>query len=303
MPRKSWVAAALTVLAVTVSTTSCATGPDPAAGRARAVPAAHQPAPRQTSPEATGTGVLVPGYLQAATQQDSTEQNLLQQNEVMESVAAYANSLIALPQDVAVNAESCEEPNAWWDKEQQSITLCYGYLGVYRGLFQQQNTSGTQAQQTRATDDDLIGFSNSVVLHELGHALIDLYKLPVTGKEEDAADQLAALLLSLDTLHQEYAASAIQAWEAAWAAAEQGVTLDELADEHALSAQRYYNAICWLYGSDPTAYQGVVQSEDNPEAPLPAARAARCPDEFKQLAESWTTLLGPYLKTGTSTSP
>jgi Putative metallopeptidase len=35
----------------------------------------------------------------------------------------------------------------------------------------------------------------SVLLHELGRALIHPLDLPVTGREEDAADQLSSLLL------------------------------------------------------------------------------------------------------------
>ena len=33
-----------------------------------------------------------------------------------------------------------------------------------------------------------------VFLHEIGHALMDAYKLPVTGSEEDAADRCAAFI-------------------------------------------------------------------------------------------------------------
>src|SRR5436305_8681180 len=33
------------------------------------------------------------------------------------------------------------------------------------------------------------------LFHETGHALIDLYKLPVAGKPEEAADQVATLVL------------------------------------------------------------------------------------------------------------
>ena len=33
-------------------------------------------------------------------------------------------------------------------------------------------------------------------MHEMGHALIDLYDLPVLGKEEDAADSVATVFLT-----------------------------------------------------------------------------------------------------------
>ncbi|MGW8359965.1 DUF4344 domain-containing metallopeptidase [Streptomyces wedmorensis] len=248
------------------------------------------------APAAPGPGVLVAGYAPAETADDLTEQTFLEQNEVLEGAAAHANALIGLPQDVPVMALSCGEINAFWDPESQGIGYCYELVGYYRGVFDQLNTTGTDAQRNRATEDDLIGISNSVVFHELAHALIDIYDLPATGREEDAADQLATLLLAGDTVHQEYAVSAIEAWGALAGAAEQGDIDEQLPDEHSLDAQRYYNAICWLYGSDPSSFQGAVQTEANPDGPLPASRAERCPEEFQKIDEAWSTLLQPYLK-------
>ncbi|MFC9390568.1 hypothetical protein DEJ44_09280 [Streptomyces venezuelae] len=255
------------------------------------------PAPA-VAPAAPGPGLLVVDYQPAATPEDLAEQKFLQENEVLESAAAHANALIGLPADVPLTATSCDEVNAYWDPESGSITFCYGLVSAYRGLFGDLNTTGTEAQRNRATEDDLIGISNSVVFHEFGHALIDIYELPSTGREEDAADQLATLLLAGDSLHQGYAVSAIEAWGALARASEQGDLTGQLADEHSLDAQRYYNAICWLYGSDPATYEGVVvQTSANPEAPLPESRAVRCPDEYDKINRAWSTLLQPYLKT------
>ncbi|MFE2557646.1 DUF4344 domain-containing metallopeptidase [Streptomyces sp. NPDC059352] len=248
------------------------------------------------APAVPGPGLLVVEYGDAATAQDLTEQRFLQLNEVLESSAAHTNALIGLPHDVPLIALSCGEINAFWDPESQGIGFCYELAAYYRGVFEQLNTAGTEAQRARATEDDLIGISNSVVFHELGHALIDLYDLPATGREEDAADQLSTLLLAGDSLHQEYAVSAIRAWGALAAATEQGDIEGQASDEHALDAQRYYNAICWLYGSDPSAFQGVVQTETNPDGPLPAERAAQCPEEYEKISKAWNTLLAPYLK-------
>ena len=46
---------------------------------------------------------------------------------------------------------------------------------------------------TIARDDAFIGPFADVFLHEAGHALFDLLKIPLLGREEDAADQLAGL--------------------------------------------------------------------------------------------------------------
>ncbi len=141
--------------------------------------------------------------------------------------------------------------------------------------------------------------TNEAVLHELGHALVNLYDLPVVGKEEDAADQLSGLLLaSGDERHVGYALSTITSYAALASAAARGEQpLKVYADEHSLDAQRFYNWVCWLYGSDPDQYAPVVQTERNPDGILPPDRAGQCPGEFRQMEKSWSPALKPYLKT------
>ncbi len=249
-----------------------------------------------------GPGQLVVSYRPAQTQEGLAEQRFLQENQVLESAAAHANALIGLPHDIPLVGASCDEPNAYWSAEEGAITFCYEYPAFFRSIFAGLNTSGTPVERERATNADVIGISNSTVFHELAHALISVYELPITGREEDAADQLATLLLSLDPVHQEYAWSGIEAWGALAVASEEGRLSENVAGEHSLHAQRFFNAVCWLYGSNPTLYQSVVLTEANPDGYLPESRAVRCPDEFRQIYTSWTTLLAPYLKSASSPS-
>ncbi|CAM5345614.1 DUF4344 domain-containing metallopeptidase [Streptomyces narbonensis] len=247
-------------------------------------------------PAVPGPGGLVVSYEPAETEAGLAEQQFLQQNEVLESAAAHANALIGLPRDIPLVAVSCDPPNAYWDPESQAILFCYEYAALFRGIFSERNTEGSPAEQARATDEDVIGVANSAVFHELAHALIQVYDLPATGREEDSADQLATLLLSEDSLHREYAISDIEAWGALAELSEQGDLSDKVSDVHALDSQRYYNAICWLYGSDPQTYDFVVLTEANPEGFLPESRAVGCPGEYAQMQKAWSTLLAPYLK-------
>ena len=45
-------------------------------------------------------------------------------------------------------------------------------------------------------DEAVAGAFIFVFFHELGHALIDVYELPITGREEDAVDQLSTWILT-----------------------------------------------------------------------------------------------------------
>ena len=121
--------------------------------------------------------------------------------------------------------------------------------------------------------------------HELGHALIHVLELPITGREEDAADQLATLLLVDGSQHGLLAAAAAAQWfgdQSVWF-----VSRGEFADEHGLNQQRYYNILCWTYGANPTAHAELL-------AYVPAARAQRCPAEYAQMQGSWERLMAPW---------
>jgi hypothetical protein len=62
-------------------------------------------------------------------------------------------------------------------------------------------------------------------------------------------------------------------------------------DEHSLDVQRYYNILCWFFGSNPQENQTIVSEEG-----LAEERAIRCPGEHQQIYTSWGRLLSPYMK-------
>ena len=128
------------------------------------------------------------------------------------------------------------------------------------------------------------------LFHEVGHALIDVLELPITGREEDAADQLAAWVL-IDA--DEGNAAVIDAATSFYGDGEETVEVEEtdFADEHGLDRQRYFNMVCWVYGSDPDANSDLVD-----DGWLPEDRANLCEGEYQQLDRSWGRLLKEYLR-------
>ncbi|MFB7361108.1 DUF4344 domain-containing metallopeptidase [Streptomyces hydrogenans] len=261
-------------------------------------PATSSPATASTPASAQGTGRLVVTYDAPRTPEDRAARAFLRAHRVLEDAAAYAGSRIALPRDVPLRAASCEAPNPYWDEETGRITYCYGFVDDARRVFARVDTDGAPAERAAAVDEDVVGLSNGVLFHELGHALVDLYDLPVTGREEDAVDQLAVLLLaSGDERHTDYAISAINAWGAMWEASEGGDPgVAGYSDVHSMDGQRFFNWACWLYGSDPARFADAVDAEGNPDGVLPRDRAALCPAEFRRVDSSWRTLLAPHLR-------
>ncbi|MEU7727532.1 DUF4344 domain-containing metallopeptidase [Streptomyces sp. NPDC040724] len=295
------VAAVSASVIVIVAATGCSSAVGGPAGPRTATAARSPAAPASASASASaGHGRLIPRYETGRTAQDRRIQRFLQDNEVLERVAAFVGDRIALSYDVPVIAKSCGGANASWDPRTRDITYCYELVGETRPVFQEQAAregSGSPAERARAVDEDIIGFSNGVLLHELGHGLVDMYDLPITGKEEDAVDQLATLLLATGgERHIDYAVSTLNTWGALADAQEAGDLSGLFSDEHSLSAQRFYNEICWLYGSDPDAFRSVVVAVGNPDGVLPQLRAEGCRHEYEQIEKSWGRLLEPYLK-------
>ncbi len=124
----------------------------------------------------------------------------------------------------------------------------------------------------------------SVFYHELGHALIDIQKLPIFGQEEDAADVLSVFLI--DAFWEEESAVQIAYDSAFGFQAEADQYEPVFWDTHGPDQQRYFNLVCVFYGANVDARKDVAQ-----ELGLPEVRAEWCYTEFGQAYDSWGAAL------------
>lgn len=141
----------------------------------------------------------------------------------------------------------------------------------------------------------VVGTLRFVLLHEMGHGFVDLYGIPVLGREEDAADRFATWWLSPDQSQGEDGTDAIAAMEWWLASAKMsGETRQELAwwDEHGIDEQRGYQIACLLYGSDPEV-MGPLAGRMN----IPAERRKSCVHEARQNAAGWSAFLNSQVST------
>jgi hypothetical protein len=204
-------------------------------------------------------------------------QNEFREDRFLEDIASWMNGWVRVPRDVTLTFQECGESNSFYRPEDRTVIVCFELVDELDGVFEHED------DQEQAVNDALL----FTTLHEVGHALVNVLDLPITGREEDAVDQLASLIL-------------VDGSEGGDEAAVNGVRslpddeqLDDLAfaDEHALNGQRFYNVLCLVYGQDPDAYP-----EWTKDGTLPEERAARCPDEYARTRASWQHLLAPYLK-------
>ena len=138
----------------------------------------------------------------------------------------------------------------------------------------------------------VVGNTLFVLLHEMGHVLITEMKLPVLGREEDAADTFAALtMLKVGTsFSQRVLAAAAKGWFLSDRRDQQTGAKPLFYDEHNLSQQRAYQIVCFMVGSDPAKFKSLAD-----ETNMPEARQTRCKEEdYPKASWSWDTVLEPH---------
>jgi len=234
-------------------------------------------------------GRMIVSYGDATTAEGVRGGASLKRTRVLEDLAGDVNSSLKLPRDITVVAEQCGRVNATWNSTDSRIKICYELVDLSLRLFGDDESVDAEQEATNAT----IG----TFFHELSHALISIYDLPFTGREEDVADQLAAfVILEPDAVLKNFPDPARVAEDYAlmfrlWADQRGEVGLSDFAAAHSVNETRMYNLKCWIYGSDPNAHADMIT-----DGRLPADRAAGCQEEFQQLSRAWSKLLAPYLK-------
>jgi hypothetical protein len=244
-----------------------------------------------STPAAESSGEMIVVYEDATTPEAVNGRRVLADNKVLESLAADVNESFVLPEDVRLVGAQCDEANAFWTSDDRTVTICYEDADLSLTTFEQANDPDPVA----AT----IGAERATFYHELGHATLDLYDLPFTGREEDVADQLAAVLLlepeddgSTDPDDVRAAVAYARMFEAN--SRQDGGAAEDFPfwDVHEYDLARMYNFQCWIYGADPAGNAFIVD-----EGLVPQDRADSCEGEYDRMSRAWWDMLDPHLRT------
>ena len=200
-----------------------------------------------------------------------------------------------LPRPLLFRTTGCDgEVNAWF--EQDAVTVCYEYIEYVL------RAAADKSRPAWVSEESAIsGAMIDVFLHEGAHALFDYLKIPVLGREEDAADQVAGfMLLSLGRKDTPQLVGGI-----VYIYLNEAGILDfnrlkrrrlmlvdgkELADAHSTPLQRMYGTLCLAYGADrPLFLAEALRSA------LPAERLEGCAAEFDQISRAFQQLLLPHI--------
>lgn len=245
--------------------------------------------------EAGGTGE--PGVVEAEWQKPHGEENvtgyeLLKASETR-SLAKSLATAFELPNALLIKGVNGFGGGPFYNPEDNSITLPYEFPAVVFNVIIQSNPEETPKEWGEAA-----GAVNSFILaHEFSHALIHNFELPVLGREEDAADGIATVVLLKAEEGALYAIDAAEFWEA-FSGRQDPPDLAEYADNHSFDRQRADNILCWVAGSNEGILEAFLENEI-----LPEDRLAACPGEWALLKDSAEQVLNPHLVNGANLAP
>ncbi|MFT3756567.1 MAG: DUF4344 domain-containing metallopeptidase [Pseudoxanthomonas sp.] len=218
----------------------------------------------------------------------ATSEDLLHQLPEIQAI----DGMFMLPKPIRYVIAECGQPDAFYAPDKGEVVMCYETMKVL--LERGQQLASDQQLDASYPRRYLIANLRFILLHETGHALIQQLDIPVTGREEDAVDQLATTLMlrfaGADETPGEVAANLRMASNWFLVRSTGAYNLDAYADEHALGEQRYFNLQCLLYGSNPGRFASIVS-----EGSLTEARARLCPEESRRVGTAWLRLLLPHV--------
>lgn len=212
---------------------------------------------------------------------------LLREEAQVGSFVRAIRETFVLPRPVTIRITRRDDEGPYYDPASREIVLPLSFVVDVYDAF-------SEADLHETDEDTLIAVGNVVdfvLLHELGHLLVDQLDLPVTGREEDAVDRLATVLaIELVEGGADLAVAGADFFGVLGDSRSE-FAYEDFFDEHLLDEQRFGDISCLVYGSDPDGLARVAR-----DAGIPPDRRARCAAEYAQARESWLTLLADHIR-------
>jgi hypothetical protein len=208
--------------------------------------------------------------------------SLVKQSQLGPVMAELSKALI-IPRNVTIVVKG-GQAGPYYDPDTHVIVLNHPFLELGFNVYSAEYPKITGYELGKA----LASLEYFVLFHEIGHALVDLWNIPVLGREEDAVDGFSTIFMTTYVPD----GGQIALWGADFfdylGRHEGKFGRNDFADEHSLDPQRAYSIACWVYGSNPKKYAGLA-------GVIPRARLVRCPAEYRSLRKAWFHFLRPHI--------
>ncbi len=210
----------------------------------------------------------------------------LKSRGVLERLQGFMTPL-RLPRPLTIRTAQCGAERMPY-KSGGPVTICYE-MGRKIATIAAQNTKDPKERA-----QILYGTFVEAVLHELAYAIFDQLQVPIWGREDDAADHLAALIMV--EFGDQVALNTILGTAKFFDYSGHTWTGADFANEQSPEAQRFYNYLCIAFGADPITFS-FLKPRPGPSAlpRLTEHRAERCEGEYLQVRHAFDLRIMPYV--------
>jgi hypothetical protein len=207
--------------------------------------------------------------------------DLLARHKVLEKAQVFMSPL-RLPRTITIRGADCGAPSLPYDAGTGVITICYDAIAGIQEL-----AKGSTSDADKLTTV-ITGGIVEETLHRVALAILQVYDIPVWGKEEDAADLLGAfLMLQFD---ERIAEISIIGAGNLFIVKTSSIGKVDYASDISPPAQRFYNFLCIAVGGDPIDFGGLVD-----KGFLPKDRAKRCSGEYNTVRKAFDLRVMPHV--------
>src|SRR5215469_4820088 len=186
---------------------------------------------------------------------------MLREHRVLEDMQGIL-SPFRLPEELTIKTTECGMVNSWYSRENSkpTVTICYELL---RHILQSLPKKTTPDAIT--PKDAAVGQFFWLTTHEVGHAMFDLFKVPIFGHAEDAADNFAGYIMLQFGKERARRLIAGGAWAWRMYVADYRTNpivktqLAGFASNHGQPEERFYNLMCLAFGADPVTFADLTK--------------------------------------------
>jgi hypothetical protein len=188
---------------------------------------------------------------------------------------------LRLPKPLKVRTAECG-PTPQPYSSGAPVTICYEVLDHVAKLVQQHSRDPAYQQML------IYCAFIEAVLHEVSLGIFDVLGVPIWGREYDAGDRLAALIMT--QFGEDVMATTVESTTQIFQWSNKTWTGRDFASTESPEAQRFYNYLCIAYAASPYDYDYLVRG-----GTLPKDRAERCDGEYQQIKKAFNLRIMPYV--------
>ncbi len=210
----------------------------------------------------------------------------IKRSGVVAEIAKFLNNEFYLADNLLIRIGSPTGPQ--FDNRYGEIEIPYRLITETKSTFRRGHPGKSDEEIYNASMDVLM----HVLLHEVGHALIDLYDLPVVRNEEKEVDDLAAILLvEMFEDGGKIVMNAADSFGLRSGSESRAMRGRAYAGEHGWSIERFYNMACLVYGKSPNK-----MNQKQSLVAIAARDVGECRERYKTRKEYWISTLWPQLR-------